>query len=236
MHCQGQVMSTEVGARSRHPEAGAGTGAGSVQRRQSPVPFRQRPATAPGNPSEAARLDPLAGVAGAVDADVLLDLRAGSSTESLNLLVVAARSALSGVVGSAVDCAVTLARLHRAPLVAATSADPDKLARLADASDSSPVAQALAGQVAVVANAYSLHPRWPDYWRVLEDGGYRSQLSAPMLLGAERSAALTLLSSRDNVFTPSVIDSVLVFGKRAAASYVIAENLRAAQLAAEQLR
>jgi GAF domain-containing protein len=167
----------------------------------------------------------------------LLDLRAGSRGGSLDLLLAAASSTLVRAVGSAIDCAVTLTRPGRAPLLAASNETALGFARASHASGSTPVAQALAGHVAVISNGYSPHPDWPGWWRVLADSGYRSMLAAPMTGHSGRPfAALILLSGNDNVFTPPVTATVSEFCNQAASSYHLAENIRAAQAEAQQLR
>ncbi|WP_181365055.1 GAF and ANTAR domain-containing protein [Arthrobacter sp. HMWF013] len=166
----------------------------------------------------------------------LIDLRAQDSAQSLTLLVRAAASALSDVVRSAFDCVAIVPRPHQ-PLLSAGTSDP-ALHVIGDDQDggNTPTSQALAGNPAVITNGYSPHPQWPDHWRLLEEAGFRSMLCVPLVLEPDRFGALTLLSGRDDVFTPGVVAAVMAFGKRAASSYALAEELRTAQSCADQLQ
>lgn len=166
---------------------------------------------------------------------VLLDFRAASGEESLNLLVRSAPRALAEVAGCALDYAVTLPRQYQASLVQGTS--ETAVASVHDDEDrgEGPVCQALTGRVAVIANSYAADPRWPAYWRAFRRAGYRSEASVPIPLGPGHFAALTLLSGEDNVFTASVVAAAAAFSRRAGTSYLMAEELRTAQALAGQL-
>jgi GAF domain-containing protein len=169
-------------------------------------------------------------------AGILLDLRAEDSAASLDLLVTAAASAMSDLVGEALDCAATLPRPHQEAWTAATSKPALSVAAVVRADWDTPVSQALTGRTAVIANGYAPYPQWPDHWCLLKEAGYRSMMSVPMPLEPGKFGALTLLSGKDNVFNPGVVASVAAFGKRAGSSYAMAEEVRTAQAVADQLR
>ncbi|WP_285249848.1 GAF and ANTAR domain-containing protein [Pseudarthrobacter sp. fls2-241-R2A-168] len=166
---------------------------------------------------------------------VLLDLRAHSDEASLQLLGLAATSALSELAGCTLDCAVTLVRPRHPALTAGASSGATFLAQSDQSRGDGPVSHALAGHLALMANSYSADPRWPSYWRPLGEAGYRSLLSVPLQLHADSLATLTLLAPQDNAFTPGVIVAAGAFSKLAAGSYLSAAELRAAQARAEQL-
>jgi GAF domain-containing protein len=167
---------------------------------------------------------------------VLLDLRAHSDEGSIQLLALAATSALSELAGCTLDCAVSLVRPRQPVLTSGTSGGASSLAHSDQSSGYGPVSHALAGHLALVANNYSGDARWPSCWRPLSEAGYRSLLSLPLHLHAGSQSALTLLARLDNVFTPSVIVAANAFSKLAASSYLSAAELRAAQATAEHLQ
>jgi GAF domain-containing protein len=201
--------------RVHHPAAPADVGGGDAAwPRWQAAPYRKRHTTPAG---------------------VLLDLRAESSAASLDLLLAAASSTLQEMVASPFDCAMTLPRRRGTQQAVGSNASALGLAWEEQEYGDGPVSRALAGRVAIIANGYLPHPDWPDYWRVLENAGYRSLLSVPVPLGSGRFAALTLLSARDNVFTAAVAAAATAFGKRAGNSYAVAEEFRAARSSAAQL-
>jgi GAF domain-containing protein len=166
---------------------------------------------------------------------LLLDLRAASREESLDLLVRSAPAALSEVAGAAVDYAVTLPRRYQPSLVQGTSDTAVASVHDDEAGGEGPVSQALTGRMAVIANSYAADPRWPAYWRAFRRAGYRSEASVPVPLRPGFFAALTLLSGEDNVFTAPVVAAAAAFSRRAGISYVMAEELRTAQDLVDQL-
>ncbi|MGX1159901.1 ANTAR domain-containing protein [Arthrobacter sp. SLBN-100] len=167
---------------------------------------------------------------------ILLDLRACSDEASLQLLSLAAASALSELAGCTLDCTVSLVRPGQAALVSGTSSGAIGLAQADQSSGDGPVSRALAGHLAVIVNSYSADPRWPSPWHPLTEAGYRSLLSVPLHLQAESMSALTLLAPADDVFAPGVIIAASAFSKLGASSYLSAAELRAAQSAAEHLQ
>jgi hypothetical protein len=167
---------------------------------------------------------------------ILLDLRACSDEASLQLLSMAAASALSELAGCTLDGAVSLVRPRRAALTSGTSSGATCLAQLDENSGDGPVSHALAGHLAVIVRRYPADPRWPSSYYRLGEAGYRSLLSVPLHLYPGSRSALTLVAQEDNVFTPGVIVAATAFSKLAAASYLSAAELRAVQATAENLQ
>jgi hypothetical protein len=168
-------------------------------------------------------------------AGMLLDLRAGSTEASLRLLTAAAAATLSDVIGSTVDCAVSLCRPGKALLVVGTSDAAVGVAEADAESGDGPVCQALGGRLGLIVNSYVADPRWTGYWCTLGQAGYRSIVSVPMPVGSGHSAALTLVSGKDNVFNCGAIAASTSFTKRAGSSLAVAEDLRTVVATAEQL-
>ncbi|WP_171027515.1 GAF and ANTAR domain-containing protein [Pseudarthrobacter sp. NamE2] len=179
--------------------------------------------------------DAASDLVGAASPDVLLDIRADTSEASLTLLAQAAAAEVAEVAGCALDCTVSLPRPKRRPLTVGTSDSALALAQVDQDSGHGPVTQALAGNPAVIANNYSAEPRWPNYWRFLQEAGYRSIASVPLTLEPGCSGALTLMAGGDDVFTGSVLTALTDFGDRAGRSYVMAEEFRTTRAAADQL-
>jgi GAF domain-containing protein len=162
-------------------------------------------------------------------------VRADTDENSLYLLALAALQALPDIAGS-VECAVSLPRREWEVLIAGTSDCAIDVARRDQENGDGPVSQALTGQPAFILNGYTADTRWPAYWEQLADAGYRSLASVPLAVEGGRFGALTLMADRDGVFTPAVQRRLMAFGHVAAASYLMASELRTAKATADQLR
>jgi len=167
---------------------------------------------------------------------ILLDLRACTDEASLQLLSMAAASALSELAGCTLDGTVSLVRPPQAALTSGTSSGATSVAQGDQSCADGPVSHALAGHLAVIVNRYPSDPRWPSSYRRLSEAGYRSLLSVPLHLHPGSMSALTLFAQEGNVFTPSVIVAATAFSRLAATSYLSAAELRAAQATAENLQ
>lgn len=165
----------------------------------------------------------------------LLDFRAGSDQDSLDLLALAAVAALPDS-GAALDCAVILPRPGQAFLAAGTSDRAISLARQDHESGDGPVSHALRGESAVIANSYTRHARCPTYWEQLAEAGYRSLVSYPLALEPGRLSALMLVSDRDDVFTPAALAHLEEFTSLAASGFMMAAELRSARATVDNLR
>ncbi|WP_458781287.1 GAF and ANTAR domain-containing protein [Arthrobacter sp. D3-16] len=166
----------------------------------------------------------------------LLDFRAGSDQDSLDLLAFAAVAALPDS-GAVLDCAVIFPRPGQAFLASGTSDRAVSLARQDYECGDGPVSHALSGESAVViANSYTRHPHWPTYWEHLAEAGYRSLVSYPLALEPGRLSALTFVSDRDGVFTPATLAHLEEFAPLAASSFLMAAELRTARTTVDNLR
>lgn len=203
-------MGINLGVRKLHHQTGTDDGGGGTAwfRKESSVPTTSAP---------------------------LLDLRAENDRESADLLVLAGAAVLSDA-GCQLDCVVSLPQPRQAFLTSGTADRAVGLARADQEGGDGPVAQALAGELAVILNSYSKTPRWPAYWQHLAEAGYRSLVSVPLPLEPGKFAALTFLADRDDVFTPQVISRLTAFSAVAGSSYMMARELRAAQATADHLR
>jgi GAF domain-containing protein len=165
----------------------------------------------------------------------LLDLRAGTDQDSLDLLAHAAASNFPGTGGS-LDCVVSLPRFKHSFLTSGTSDPAVRLVLWDQENADGLIAQALSGRPAAIVNSYSTHPRWPGYWEPLAEAGYRSIATAPLALEPGKFAALTLLSDSDDVFTPAALTRLAAFSEVAASSFRMAAELRTALATVDQLR
>jgi hypothetical protein len=166
---------------------------------------------------------------------MLLDLRAESTEASLRQLAAAAVGTLAEVIGSPIDCAVSLSRPGKSALAVGTDNRAVGVVEADVESGDGPVCQALGGRLGLIVNSYVADPRWMGYWNTLGQAGYRSIVSLPMPVGSGYSAALTLVCGKDNVFNCGAIAASTAFSKRAGSSFTMAEDLRTAVATAEQL-
>ncbi|MET1086958.1 MAG: GAF and ANTAR domain-containing protein [Arthrobacter sp.] len=203
-------MRTEIRVRKAHHQLGADGGGSHTSLPQGHVPALPEPVP-------------------------VLDVRADTDEDSLCLLALAAVQALPDIAGS-VECAVSLPRRAWEVLTSGTSDRAVDLARRDQENGYGPVSQALTGQPGFILNGYTTNTRWPAYWEQLADAGYRSLASVPLALEGGRFAALTLMAERDDVFTPAVQRRLMAFGQVAAASHLMASELRTAKATADQLR
>ena len=226
---------TWPGDRVRHHAEDGGSEPGlqqgvtpSVARRRRLDEEEQRAAApAPGG------LAPGAGASGA--AKFVLDMRADSTDASLTLLTQLAASRLANATGHAMDCTVSFPNPYQRPLLLGTSHRALCAAQADQDTEDGAAPQALAGKLTILGQHHAASPRWSAHWHSFAEAGYRSVLSTPLLLGADRTAALTFLCALDNVFTPAAVLAVDDFVLAAGNGFQLADQLRAARSVAEQL-
>lgn len=167
---------------------------------------------------------------------VLLDIRGHSEAASACALARIAAPAVSDMAGSPAESTVTIVRPDGTPFTAATTDGAGGLSRWDQLAGQGPTSRALDGRLTVILNDHCLNKRWHKYPASLRAAGFRSAVAVPLQLDSGYRAALTVYSAETNVFAPVVATQILAFSEVAAASLVLALQVRAGLAHSADLR
>ncbi len=159
---------------------------------------------------------------------LLLDLSAPTEAAALATLAKTAAAALRDAGGVDLDCTVAIRRPKRRPVTAGSAERAVALTEWDLEKSHGPASESLEGHVAILVNAHSRDPRWPNYRERLRASGYLSAASLPLTLDHGYAGALTLLAAEANVFTTLLMADVVQFRDMAARSLRLATQVRRA--------
>jgi len=167
---------------------------------------------------------------------LLLDLSAPSEAAALAMLAKTAATALRDTAGVDLACTVAIRRPKRRPVTAGSAERAVALTEWDLEKSHGPASESLEGHVAILVNAHSRDPRWPNYRERLRASGYLSAASLPLTLDHGYAGALTLLAAESNVFTTLLMADVVQFRDMAARSLRLATQVRRASEFSGHLR
>ena len=154
----------------------------------------------------------------------------------LDRLAEFAVATLSGAVGVAIECGVTLQRRKRTRTVAGSSPRAVALDRIEQSMGDGPCLEALRTKTMVVVTDVDTDPRWPEYQRQLAANAVRSTVGIPLEIGPDAAAALNFFAAGKGVFTQSIVEDAAGFADLAGRALRLAVRIGIHQARAEDLQ
>jgi hypothetical protein len=146
-----------------------------------------------------------------------------------------AASTLSGLAGTAIECAITLKRRRHTSTVAGSSPRAVELDHIEQRVGDGPCIRALFTMAPELLNDVNTDDRWPEYQKRLAENGVYSTLGIPLDIGEGASAALNFFGPAPGVFTPELFDRAVGFGELASRTLHLSVRIGAAQARAQNL-
>jgi hypothetical protein len=146
-----------------------------------------------------------------------------------------AASTLSGLAGTAIECAITLKRRRHTSTVAGSSPRAVELDHIEQRVGDGPCIRALFTMAPELLNDVNTDDRWPEYQKRLAENGVYSTLGIPLDIGEGASAALNFFGPAPGLFTPELFDRAVGFGELASRTLHLSVRIGAAQARAQNL-
>jgi len=146
-----------------------------------------------------------------------------------------AASTLSGLAGTAVECAITLKRRRHTSTVAGSSPRAVELDQIEQAVGDGPCIRALFTMAPELLNDVQTDDRWPEYQKRLAENGVYSTAGIPLDIGEGASAALNFFGPTPGLFTPELFERAVGFGDLASRTLHLSVRIGAAQARAQNL-
>jgi hypothetical protein len=146
-----------------------------------------------------------------------------------------AASTLSGLAGTAIECAITLKRRRHTSTVAGSSPRAVELDHIEQRVGDGPCIRALFTMAPELLNDVNTDDRWPEYQKRLAENGVYSTLGIPLDIGEGASAALNFFGPAPGLFTPELFGRAVGFGELASRTLHLSVRIGAAQARAQNL-
>ncbi|PNH85586.1 GAF and ANTAR domain-containing protein [Arthrobacter sp. AFG20] len=146
-----------------------------------------------------------------------------------------AAATLSGLAGTAIECAITLKRRRHTSTVAGSSPRAIELDHIEQRVGDGPCIRALFTMAPELLNDVQTDDRWPEYQKRLAENGVYSTLGVPLDIGEGASAALNFFGPAPGLFTPELFDRAVGFGELASRTMHLSVRIGAAQARAQNL-
>ena len=146
-----------------------------------------------------------------------------------------AASTLTGMAGTAVECAITLKRRRQTSTVAGSSPRAVELDHIEQRVGDGPCIRALFTMAPELLNDVRTDDRWPEYQKQLAEHGVYSSLGVPLDIGDGASAALNFFGPTPGLFTSELFDRAVEFGDLASRTLHLSVRIGAAQARAQNL-
>jgi hypothetical protein len=146
-----------------------------------------------------------------------------------------AASTLSGLAGTAIECAITLKRRRHTSTVAGSSPRAIELDHIEQRVGDGPCIRALFTMAPELLNDVQTDDRWPEYQKRLAENGVYSTIGVPLDIGEGASAALNFFGPTPGLFTPELFGRAVEFGDLASRTLHLSVRIGAAQARAQNL-
>jgi hypothetical protein len=153
----------------------------------------------------------------------------------LDGLAAFAASTLTGLAGTAIECAVTLKRHRHTATVAGSSPRAVELDQIEQAVGDGPCIRALFTMDPQLLSDVQTDERWPAYQSQLAKNGVYTTIGVPLEIGDDASAALNFFGPTPGLFTPELFDRAVEFGDLASRTLHLSVRIGAAQARAQNL-